>query len=107
MTARRAPNSSLAEERESIPIAAVYTWVDGADPAHRAKRARYRQDAGDADATRERWRDDGEFRYSLRSLHRHAPWISASFIVTEQQVPDWLDSAHPQRYQALLKDRET
>ena len=62
MTAPRAPNSSLAEERESIPIDAVYTWVDGADPAHRAKRARYRAEINGAEATPERWRDNGELR---------------------------------------------
>ena len=59
MTAPRAPNSSRAEDRVSIPIDAVYAWVDGADPAHRPKRARYRQDA---ETTAERWRDNGELR---------------------------------------------
>src|SRR6201999_944559 len=46
-------------------------------------------------ATPERWRDNGELKFSLRSLHRHAPWIRRIFIVTDQQVPDWLDTAHP------------
>ncbi len=86
----------MVEARESIPIDAVYTWVDGADPAHRAKRDRYRPMRGGAAATEERWRDNGELRYSLRSLHRHAPWIRRIFIVTDQQVPDWLETAHPQ-----------
>ncbi len=96
MAALRAHESSFAEVPPSIPIDAVYTWVDGADPAHRAKRARYRPMRGEAEATQERWRDNGELRYSLRALQRHAPWIRRIFIVTDQQVPDWLDTAHPQ-----------
>jgi len=80
----------------TVEVDAVYTWVDGDDPAHRAKRARYRPATGGKDATPERWRDNGELRYSLRSLHLHAPWIRRIFIVTDGQVPAWLDTSHPQ-----------
>ena len=34
-------------------------------------------------------------RYSLRSIEKFAPWILKVFIVTNGQVPDWLDANHP------------
>ena len=92
-----------------MEIDAVYTWVDGADPAHRAKRARFRPHEDARDATAERWRDNNELRYSLRSLHRYAPWIRRIFIVTDGQVPSWLDTAHPRieivDHTAIFPDR--
>ena len=37
-----------------------------------------------------------ELRYSLRSLHLFAPWVRRIHLVTAGQVPDWLDTDHPQ-----------
>ena len=34
-------------------------------------------------------------RYSLRSIEKFAPWIHKVFIVTNGQIPDWLDINHP------------
>lgn len=34
-------------------------------------------------------------RYSLRSLEKNAPWIRHIFIVTNGQVPTWLDTSNP------------
>ena len=30
----------------------------------------------------------------MRSLHQQAPWIRHIYIVTDQQVPPWLDRTH-------------
>lgn len=38
-----------------------------------------------------RFRDNGELRYSLRALEKFAPWIRKIYIVTNGQVPRWLD----------------
>ena len=81
-----------------FPIDAVYTWVDGADPAWRARRDAALAEAGRltewaAGAARYTSRD--ELRYSLRSLHACAPWIRHVWIVTDGQCPDWLDTGHP------------
>eukprot|EP01138_Halocafeteria_seosinensis_P008134 gb/GECG01008314.1/.p1 GENE.gb/GECG01008314.1/~~gb/GECG01008314.1/.p1 ORF type:complete len:1154 (+),score=123.58 gb/GECG01008314.1/:1-3462(+) len=38
-----------------------------------------------------RYRDNEELRYSLRSLEKYAPWIRHIYIVTNGQVPSWLD----------------
>ncbi|GAA5153735.1 hypothetical protein GCM10023340_36230 [Nocardioides marinquilinus] len=82
-------------------VDAVYTWVDGSDPAWDAARAA-RLDALDdprlrerASSGRARYLDRGELRYSLRSLHLFAPWVRRIHVVTAGQVPAWLDVDHP------------
>ena len=42
-----------------------------------------------------RYRDSDELRYSLRSLMRYAPWIRHVYIVTDNQIPNWLNLRHP------------
>jgi len=73
---------------------AVYTWVDGADPAYREQLADYqrRQNENSRDSVcPSRFRDNGELLYSLRSLEQHAPWIRHVYLVTNGQVPAWLN----------------
>ena len=38
----------------------------------------------------ERYRDNGELKYSLRSIDRHAPWIRRIHILGEGDPPEWL-----------------
>ena len=38
-----------------------------------------------------RYRDNEELRYSLRSVWQFAPWIRNIYIVTNGQVPSWLN----------------
>ena len=78
----------------AFPVDFVYAWVDGEDPELAARRALY---AGD-DCSGEglsRFRDNGELRYALRSLEAYAPWARRIFIVTDGQVPAWLNTCHP------------
>jgi UDP-N-acetylglucosamine-lysosomal-enzyme len=42
-----------------------------------------------------RFHDNDELKYSLRSLEQHAPWFRRVYIVTNGQVPDWLNISHP------------
>lgn len=83
----------------TFPIDIVYTWVDGADEGFVKSRERYRATHGEVrpeavDLARFESRD--ELRYSLRSLARYAPWINHIYIVTNGQVPNWLNLASPQ-----------
>lgn len=39
--------------------------------------------------------DNEELRYSLRSLWLYAPWVRNVYIVTNGQVPYWLDLSNP------------
>ena len=76
----------------------VYTWVDGSDPAWRAKHDRF---AGIAPEThsgedcRGRYVSNDELKFSLRAAEKYAPWIRNIYIVTDNQVPDWLDTSNP------------
>lgn len=74
----------------------VYLWVNGNDPKWRAKRdlcigvPTQKQDNCTA-----RYADSGELKYSLRSIEKNAPWIHKIYIVTDDQVPEWLDTTNP------------
>jgi glycosyltransferase involved in cell wall biosynthesis len=77
-----------------FPIDVVYTWVDGADPAWRARRDRYSVGSSDqVDGAESRYRSRDELRYSLRSVEMFLPWVRNVFLVTDDQTPDWLDPA--------------
>jgi len=39
--------------------------------------------------------DHNELLYSLRSIERYAPWVRKIFIVTNGQIPNWLNVNHP------------
>jgi len=87
-------------EDVTFPVDVVYTWVDGADEAWRARRdaalaavgvARLNQQA----ANDARYISRDELRYSLRGVAAHAPWVRHIWIVTDGQVPSWLDESHP------------
>jgi hypothetical protein len=75
-------------------IDAVYTWVDGADPAFAAELRRHAVGAADGWPS-SRYRNNGELRFSLRTLLRHAPWVRRIHILTNGQMPHWLDWSHP------------
>ncbi len=97
----RAVFGRLSPDRIDFAVDAVYTWVDGSDPAWRARKAQALRanpwvtggSAHTANSSRFACRE--ELRYSLRSLHCFAPWIRRVFLVTDGQLPTWLDTAHP------------
>lgn len=78
-------------------IDVVYTWVDSGDPAWLKRRS---EAAGasvvvSADgSTDERFRTFDELRYSLRSVRQYVPYVRKIFIVTDRQIPPWLDVGH-------------
>lgn len=79
----------------TFPVDAVYTWVDGNDPAWRASRNSYLEQAGELNpdsASSSRYANRDELLYSLRSLEMFAPFIRKVYIVTDGQVPDWLNT---------------
>lgn len=90
----------LMLEDITFPIDVVYTWVDGADPTWLARKAEASGEGATpalhAEATDPaRFRSRDELRYSLRSLDDHAPWVRKIFLVTDQQVPSWLNTEDP------------
>ena len=81
-----------------FPVDIVYTWVDASDPdfqrslqAHLDPNAGYVPNA----ISPARFESRDELCYSLRSIEAHAPWVRSIFIVTNGQIPAWLNLAHP------------
>ena len=74
-------------------VDAVITWVDGADPVHRAKRDHYLARAEalaplhDNGTNPHRWVCSDELNYCVRSIANHAPWVRRIWIVTDDQTP--------------------
>ena len=83
-----------------FPVDVVYTWVDGSDPAWLARKdaAWTGVQAGGRHgfaANAGRFASHDELRYSLRSLEMYADWVRNVYIVTDDQVPAWLNLGHP------------
>lgn len=77
---------------EAAPIDAVITWVDGADPAHEARRVRYSDPTAHAEAAGAiRFANSGEIRYAVASLLRFCPFVRRVHVVTDRQRPSVLD----------------
>ncbi len=83
-----------------FPVDVVYTWVDGNDPAWIERKnvvlqqmnlATLHPDSHD----RSRYRSRDELRFSLRSLAMFADFVRRVFIVTDDQIPPWLNIDHP------------
>lgn len=55
----------------------------------------FSQSKQDEDVSASRFEDNEELRYSLRSIERHAPWVRNIFIVTNGQIPSWLNLDNP------------
>jgi hypothetical protein len=70
----------------------VYTWVDGAFPGYAELLQEYSPTRLDLNPNR--YRDNLDMlKYSMRSLHRYAPWLGHIYLVTTRpQVPEWLDT---------------
>ena len=81
-------------------VDAVITWVDGADPVHRAKRERHlalaqadvvaqaRAPLHDNGTNPHRWLCSDELNYCVRSIANNAPWVRRIWIVTDKQTPE-------------------
>lgn len=79
-----------------MDIDLVYLWVNGNDLQWLAKRnacigKTEEKSAVNCDG---RYADNDELKYSLRSIEKYAPWIRRIFIVTDNQVPVWLDTSN-------------
>ncbi|XP_076277614.1 N-acetylglucosamine-1-phosphate transferase subunits alpha and beta isoform X1 [Lasioglossum baleicum] len=79
---------------QHVPIDVVYTWVNGSDPIF-LKSLKEHVPILDVNTAASRFSDKDELRYSLRSLEMYAPWVRHVYIVTNGQIPSWLDMDNP------------
>ena len=86
-----------AKTNINFDIDLVYTWVDGNDPDWRKRRDAVLSTTVDGVKVNceGRYSDNDELKYSLRSVELYAPWVRRIFIVTDRQVPQWLDISNP------------
>jgi len=77
----------------------VYLWVDGDDEKWLAKKNAELKKIGKelsvGDVGRHRFNDNDELLFSLRSVEKFAPWVNHIFIVTDNQIPKWLNTNNP------------
>ncbi len=86
--------------RKSIDL--VYLWLDGNDANWQTKRNSFmsvlekdtlKNNPNDA-LCEGRYANNDELKYSLRSIEKYAPWIRKIFIVTDGQIPSWLNTSN-------------
>lgn len=90
----------------------VITWVDGSDEKWLAKKREYEKQQAEiavkgeterkaekgkagkkgADA---RYRDWGLLPYLFRGIEQYASWVNHVFLVTDHQIPEWLNRDYP------------
>ena len=76
----------------------VYTWVDGSDAKHFAKRLALIEKMNlhvPKNFNNQQYVEHNELKYSLRSVEKYANWINDIFIITDNQVPKWLNTNNP------------
>ncbi|MFF9090046.1 stealth conserved region 3 domain-containing protein [Streptomyces sp. NPDC014991] len=90
-----APFAEPGIDEVCFPVDVVYTWVDGDDPAMAVKRRAHQVLSDNVIAAREtgasRYTSHDELRYALRSLEMYAGFVRHVYLVTDSQVPAWLD----------------
>ena len=77
------------------PIDFVVPWVDNSDPMWAAKKAKYTGVEEKEGNSEVRYRDWDTLKYWFRGVEKFAPWVHNVFFITDDQMPDWLNTNHP------------
>lgn len=77
-----------------MDIDLVYLWNNSYDENWKRKRDYWADKLGVL-IDNCRFMDNRELKYSLRSVEMYMPWIHKIFIITDNQVPEWLDISNP------------
>ena len=81
---------------KDFPVDIVYTWVDGGDKKWLSKKESTLNKYGvfhkSPDISGEkRFTNKEELKYSLRSIEKYCPWVRNVYLVTDDQIPHWLN----------------
>lgn len=82
----------------------VVLWVDGSDPAWRAKKAEYQGKKIDDSNSDNRYRDWGLMPYWFRAVEKYAPWVRKVHFVTCGHVPAFLNLDAPKLHHVRHED---
>ena len=74
----------------------VITWVDGQDINWLNKKRKYETITNKKNESNSkiRYRDWGLLKYWFRSIEKYAPWVNKIFLITDHQIPEWLDTSN-------------
>jgi len=88
------------QEQGSLPgpYDLVLTWTNTSDPEYISQLFSFANDAPtDRIAAEDIIRNESEdfFLYALRSVARYTDWFRSIIIITNGQIPEWLNAKHP------------
>lgn len=83
-----------------FPVDVVYTWVNDKDPDWQRRKANAMNQADNTTrhssaVSESRYKSHDELRFSMRSLEMYASWVRNVYLVTDDQIPDWINLSHP------------
>ena len=82
-------------EHFDFDVDIVYTWVDGNDKRWQQKKNNYDSNSSNNEDTDvARYEQIDELRYSLRSIASYFKDFRKIFIITDGQIPWWLDTSN-------------
>lgn len=80
-----------------MKVDVVIPWVDSEDPLWNEKRNSWSHVAKTKEGnSSQRFRDFGTLKYLLRSIEENADWVNKVYILTDDQVPDWINEKEVQ-----------
>ncbi|MBQ8458508.1 Stealth CR1 domain-containing protein [bacterium] len=92
----------------TFPVDMVYLWVDGEDEIWSHKKNEFLKELNnnfnEQATAKGRFVNNDELKFSLRSLEKYASWINKIYIVTDNQIPKWLDTNNPKIKVVFHKD---
>jgi hypothetical protein len=94
----------------TFPIDVVLPWVDDSDATWRAERDKYltqtksRHSSHSFDAGIDRFRSWDNLQYILRGIEKNMPWVRTIHLVTNGQLPAWVNTAAPKLHLVKHED---
>ncbi|KAL0212106.1 hypothetical protein RCL1_005732 [Eukaryota sp. TZLM3-RCL] len=79
--------------QHDVTFDVLIPWVNDSDPNWIAKKALFSDDPHGGKAFR--FSDHGELRYCIRSMEKYLRGFRHIYLLTDDQVPSWLDTSDP------------
>ncbi|OHS96171.1 Capsular polysaccharide phosphotransferase fcs1 [Tritrichomonas foetus] len=92
------PPIVMTKRNCDFPVDIVYTWVNGSEKEWSDRKNKIeRKDRVRVSRSTEKSRyiDIGELMFNLRGIEKNIPWFRRIFIITDNQIPNWIRLDHP------------
>ncbi|AMN66416.1 stealth family protein [Psychrobacter sp. P11G5] len=89
-------NINTVDMPDDMVIDVVFTWVDNTDKAWQQKYEHHkanskRSNIGQYATDSARFDNHNELYYSVKAVQKYLPWVRNIYIITDNQVPSWLN----------------